>query len=561
MSYIQIQPGGKANAKGAKYVNLAWNEWDRERKRSSQKRLYVGRLTPCGREVILNKRFSGDREIRLALEEFESRADDKEAFEQWLYTLTLSGKEADPVVRVEICGDAWLVLHLAESSGLQGELEGLFGHRDAGALLGLAAHQFVTGHALYRAEAWLSERELPVSWKSSIVSDSNVYGFVSDMGRDIERREEFFEHWIERHKGEESLIYDTTSISTYSAYLELAEWGYNRDGDKLPQVNFSLAASALGMPLYYRVLPGSVPDVSTLSTTLRIARDYGLEKLTLSLDRGFYSAANLRDLLALDCGFVIGVPWTVAQAKELFNLNRNKLKALKYAFTYQGSPLRHMKAGWQHEETLVNAHLFFDPERHSDQTLRFEKRLFELLSLAGKESFKNSFEARKWLTENAKWHATCFDVKHEKDQVQIVMKPNRATAVTARAGYTLILTHGREDAAETQERVLDAYRGRDTVEKLFDAFKTEHAQYRLRTGNEDSAQGRLFIAFLALVLRAELYRKMRETDLAKSTTQAALFDELAKHKVLTTVKGNRIPLEVTKEQRVILEKLKIPTIS
>jgi transposase len=561
MSYIQIQPGGKANAKGAKYVNLAWNEWDSERKRSLQRRLYVGRLTPCGREVILNKRFSGGKEMRLPLEEFESRAGDKEAFEQWLYALGLPEIEADSVVRVEICGDAWLMLNLARSSGLQEELEALFGRRDAGALLGLAAHQLITGHALYRAESWLSERELPESWKSSLVSDSNVYGFISDMGRDIARREEFFEHWIERHKGEESLIYDTTSISTYSAALELAEWGYNRDGEKLPQVNFSLAASVLGMPLFYRLLPGSVPDVSTLSTTLKIARDYGLEKLTLSLDRGFYSAANLRDLLALDCGFVIGAPWTVSQAKELFKLNRNKLKTLKYAFTYRGSPLRYMKADWHHDETLLNAHLFFNPERHAEQTLRFEKRLFELLSLADKESFATSFEARKWLTENAKWHATCFDVKHDDDRIRIVMKPNRATAVTARAGYTLVLTHGREDAAETRELVLDAYRGRDTVEKLFDALKTEHAQYRLRTGNEDSAQGRLFIAFLALILRAELYRKMRETNLGKSMTQAALFDELAKHKVLTTAKGNRIPLEVTKKQRVILEKLNIPPIS
>ena len=28
MSYVQVQPGGKSNAKGAQYVNPAWNEWD-----------------------------------------------------------------------------------------------------------------------------------------------------------------------------------------------------------------------------------------------------------------------------------------------------------------------------------------------------------------------------------------------------------------------------------------------------------------------------------------------------------------------------------------------------
>lgn len=561
MSYIQIQPGGKANAKDAKYVNLAWSKWDSEKKRSVQQRFYVGRLSSCGCEVILNKRFSGSKEIRLALEEVERRASDKAAFEQWLHTVGLPVDNVDSVVRVEICGDAWLVRNLVDSCGLSDELESLFGQRDTGALLGLAAHQFATGHALYRAEAWLSERELPESWKSSRVSDSNVYGFVGDIGRDVEKRERFFERWIKRHKSSKALIYDTTSISTYSDSLELAEWGYNRDEETLEQINFSLAASTTGMPLFYRTLPGSIPDVSSLSVTLKMARDYGLEKFTLSLDRGFYSAANLRDLLLLNCGFIIGVPWSVAQAKELFKSNKSKLKALKYAFTYRGKPLRYMKDNWQHEGTTINAHLYFDLERHTQIVLGFEKRLFALLEQAGRENFSNTYEARKWLKENAKWRTACFDVKAEDNQTRITLKPNRATSATARSGYTLILTHGRDQSEETQEMVLDAYRGRDTVEKLFDILKTEHAQYRLRTGDNDSVQGRIFIAFLALIIRAELYQKMHNANLGKSKTQAAILDELAKHKVLTTLKGNRIPLEVSKKQREILKALNVPPIS
>ncbi|MFZ4398274.1 MAG: hypothetical protein ACOYOU_21880 [Kiritimatiellia bacterium] len=39
-----------------------------------------------------------------------------------------------------------------------------------------------------------------------------------------------------------------------------------------------------GMPLFYRVAPGSIPDVRTLAATLLIARDYGVEKPCLSLD-------------------------------------------------------------------------------------------------------------------------------------------------------------------------------------------------------------------------------------------------------------------------------------
>ena len=58
MSYIQVQKGGRANRKRAKYVHLAWNEWDANRRRSVQRRFYVGRIAEGG-EVIVNKRFSG----------------------------------------------------------------------------------------------------------------------------------------------------------------------------------------------------------------------------------------------------------------------------------------------------------------------------------------------------------------------------------------------------------------------------------------------------------------------------------------------------------------------
>ena len=41
-----------------------------------------------------------------------------------------------------------------------------------------------------------------------------------------------------------ALIYDLTSLSSYSQLISLLEYGYNRDGLELPLVNFSLIPDA-----------------------------------------------------------------------------------------------------------------------------------------------------------------------------------------------------------------------------------------------------------------------------------------------------------------------------
>ena len=124
-----------------------------------------------------------------------------------------------------------------------------------------------------------------------------------------------------------------------------------------------------------------------------------------------------------------------------------------------------------------------------------------------------------------------------------------------------MLTRGREPAEETAEAVLTDYRARGVAEKLFDSLKTEHGQYRLRPAGDESVQGRFLLGFATLVLRADLEKRMRAANLHKTMTDAAVLDELGKAKSLTTVRGNRILLEVSKKQRTLLAALKVPELA
>lgn len=87
-----------------------------------------------------------------------------------------------------------------------------------------------------------------------------------------------------------TLIYDITSLSSYSQFISLLEHGYNRDGLDLPQVNFSLILDTTqAIPVMYDLYPGSIVDVVTLKNTLYRVRSLGIKEYTLILDRDFFS--------------------------------------------------------------------------------------------------------------------------------------------------------------------------------------------------------------------------------------------------------------------------------
>ncbi len=89
---------------------------------------------------------------------------------------------------------------------------------------------------------------------------------LHSIGQDEKKIDIFFTNWIKELKSTGSILFDITSISSYGSKNEFLERGYNRDGENLEQVNLGLIARAsstnsIGLPLAYRVYPGSITDV------------------------------------------------------------------------------------------------------------------------------------------------------------------------------------------------------------------------------------------------------------------------------------------------------------
>jgi transposase len=63
---------------------------------------------------------------------------------------------------------------------------------------------------------------------------------------------------------------DITAVSSYSELLSSVRYGYNRDSESLPQINFSMpVGEKSGLPVYYERYPGNIHDIITLKRDMK----------------------------------------------------------------------------------------------------------------------------------------------------------------------------------------------------------------------------------------------------------------------------------------------------
>jgi len=110
---------------------------------------------------------------------------------------------------------------------------------------------------------------------------------------------------------------DITSISSYSELIDGVDCGYNRDGEKIPQINLCvLFGEGCQYPIFLKTYNGKICDISTLKTTIKEMTNVvpGV-KIKSSMDKCFYSQANIDSMIEENVDFIISVPFTNKFAK------------------------------------------------------------------------------------------------------------------------------------------------------------------------------------------------------------------------------------------------------
>jgi hypothetical protein len=434
---------------------------------------------------------------------------------------------------VKSVGATFLLGHILNAVGVTDILKEVLGRHRAMATVTAAIYMACKGNVFERVLDWCEGciiNEEPLSSQSASVLFA---GITHD------ERMAFFKPWINRNSGG-YLVYDVTSFSTYAEGISDSEWGYNRDHDKLPQINLGCyLPEKAGLPVFYVTYPGSIVDKSHMPYMMANNKELGIKDIGFVMDRGFCSTSNITYLHSERSRYIIGVDVRHKTTREAIDRARDGIVSLRnracdgvYACAVHS----------RFYGALSTMHVYYSPERAEMQ----RRDLFRTVeNLEGKLAQINTLSEKE-----AKKYKGYFKISRSSDGAFTSSRDyDKIDSASGNCGFFCLLSNAGLPSDET----LTIYKRRDVLEKSFDDIKNHIDMKRLRTHTDSTTDGKIFCAFIALIAVSELMNKLRGFMREKSMSKDSIISELEKIKVVNVSGNIRMINPLTKTQRKIFE--------
>ena len=491
------------------YVYEIQSYWDKERKQPRQKRVYLGKKDPNTGKV----------------------------------TSTRKG-----YVSLDY-GNVYFLECIVKQTGLQDILKDIFPEiwRD---LLACIFFQISEKKALYLCRPWLESTSLETDTK---LSSQRISALLRELGRREADRLEVLRSWGEKHKKNRFIVFDITSFSSYSKQLDFVEWGYNRDKERLPQVNLGVIfGEPCSVPLFYSIYPGSIPDVRTMANMVEYLDWLDLAKSLFVMDKGFFSSDNLKKM-GKKLRFLIPLANSTKAAFALIRKHGGAIAHHSRSFQLNKQVLYCVTDKVQIGGDNYQAYVYLDEQKRVDEKDRFLKRILEVEERVQELHPKGKEELRTFLSENVKGWQRYFRVSERAGVAKVVRKSKEVSMQLERMGIFTLLSNKRID----KQQAISFYRRKDVIEKFFDSMKNDIDRKRLRVHEQLAFEGRLFLDFTTLIVYSAITKVMRDTQLTKTYTVQEMMYELKKIRLIRLGEKKTIISEVSKKQRQLFEKFNI----
>ncbi len=442
-----------------------------------------------------------------------------------------------PVTAVWDYGYSYLTLKCSKDIGLTACLNEVFGGQ-AMDIIVTAAYMIRMGSSMDAIDDWLERTLVPSYYKSlNSQSTSRLFESISPS-----KTHEFFKRWIAIARTGENVCYDVTSISSYSRTMTDVEYGYNRDGEDLPQFNIGMFCDESSkLPLYFNRYNGSLTDKTNLSYVLENAGAVGLKDVKFVVDGGFISEECIRNLSTHSKAFTIGIPVYLDIATEMLKSHSQDIE--KYVNKLSDKDIYCVDKYFEYYGTSGRLMLFYDPMNHAQLCKEMSVRIQSLnTELSG---------LKRYPASRLKQYTQYFKITRHTDDsgFDFAVDADKVDLLCQYKGFFLIFSTDNEIS---HDDVLYHYRAKDAAEKLFDQLKVDMQGSRIRTHNEQTTDGKAFVLFIALVIRTYIMGKLKNHLAEKSTSLKKIFNQLANITVISTGDKGRFAKALTKEQKSIL---------
>jgi transposase len=341
-------------------------------------------------------------------------------------------------------------------------------------------------------------------------------------------------------------------VSSYSELIRLLEWGYNRDGLDLPQVNLSVILDREeGIPLGYEIYPGSINDVVTLQNTMKRLRSMGVHDFTLVLDRGFFSIGNVELLLEDQTDFIIAVPERYQAVEKVISSMIKEIEKPRYLKKFNGEILFVKEAEINLGSKRLKVFCYYNPARAQQERDNFYKRLFNIKEQV--ERLKPDKGVRRKIEDIISGLQKYFSVQINQEHVTAQIKEKTVARRLNRKGIYLIAYHGNY----SWDTCLSSYKEKELIERSFNFLKNDLEFTTPYIHKDTTLKGLMFICLIALIIRMKIMNVLKQADLLKIYSFDKMMIQLEKAKAIVMENDQIIFSELTKKQKELLQPFNI----
>ena len=401
-------------------------------------------------------------------------------------------------------GDTFIIDQTLKKSPLYQVIRHSFGSF-ANEILALSYYKLCSPGAMSHAYNFYKGNYINQVFPDLRIKSQRISEILKTIGAENVMRE-FFTQYIKTVTDKENgLIIDSTALPNH-INTPFSMWSHTDNNIEMSIKFLFVTTKEFGHPLYFRYLPGSIPDVSLVTNTLQELKFFGVKSSFALLDAGFYSSENITKLNEADLAFLTRLPSSRKIFKQLITEVAPTIEKAQNATKYNNRILFVKHQEVEIDDMHLNAYVILDPIRKQRETSKLLSNLLE----------------------------------------DDLIDDNTDNALLSKGIFILISS----DTIETTQ-VVPLYYKRQKVEELFGIAKDDIDILPLRIHSESTLRGYLLINFIALsiyvLLNTALGNKYRleETLSIMRNLKCKIYND------------NFLVSERTKQQREILEHLEI----
>ena len=227
-------------------------------------------------------------------------------------------------------GDSFAITKIIESSGLSEIIQTSFKRPET--IINLICYQLTNGSAMYNCSIWSDGNIIKKLYPKANLDSKTISKVIKEIGEEKTQRI-FFTRYIDQFfKEKHGILIDSTALPS-SINSSLNSWGHMTEGLSLMVSCLMLVDITSKLPIFFRAIPGGIPDVSTLKTTFLEIEQLGLKTQQAIFDAGYFSENNIRYLCETKINFISRIPKSRKIFKELVLRSQDiekQINAVKY---------------------------------------------------------------------------------------------------------------------------------------------------------------------------------------------------------------------------------------